>query len=219
MATTTHTIAITFELGGNPPSMQAVYVNGSEVTMSVPAFTTYLINNISYYNLAAIEIPAGAIVKVALQEGNAHTAGANVTLSTLSVDYNSGKTQLQSMLGSSSAPWKAILPTETGDALISLISTVHSSAQQNILRSLQDTFPATAVSDSAIYAGATMQGVRLNRKLPANMSVAITNNNAQQITIPPYTQFSGAILIGSTEISLPLNRVRLCLLLVCSKAW
>jgi hypothetical protein len=172
--------------------MQAIYVNGSEVSMAIPAFTTYLVNNISYYNLAAIDVPAGAVVEVALQEGNAHTAGSNVTLSTLSVDYNSGKTQLQSMLGSSSAPWKAILPTETGDALISLISTVHSSAQQNILRSLQDTFPATAVSDSAIYAGATMQGVRLNRKLPANMPVAITNNNAQQITIPPYTQFSGA---------------------------
>ena len=160
--------------------------------MSVPAFTTYMVDSKSYYNLNAIDIPAGAIAEVALQEGNAHTAGANVTLSSLSVDYNSGKTQLQSMLGSSSVPWKAILPTETGDALISLISTVHSSAQQNILRSLQDTFPATAVSDSAIYAGATMQGVRLNRKLPANMPVAITNNNVQQITIPPYSVFSGA---------------------------
>jgi hypothetical protein len=37
-----------------------------------------------------------------------------------------------------------------------------------------------------------MQGVRLNRKLPANLPVAITNKNAIQITIPPYTLFAGA---------------------------
>ena len=135
--------------------------------MSVPAFSTFIVDGVSYYNLAQIDVVANATVSVALQKGLAAKAGSNVTLSTLSVDYNSGKTQLQSILGSSSAPWKAVLPTETGDAIISLISTVHSSAQQNILRSLQDTFPATAVSDSAIYAGATMQGVRLNRKLPA----------------------------------------------------
>ena len=192
MATITNSLNISFQTGGNPPAMQGTFVNAGNVTMSVPAFSTFIVDGVSYYNLAQIDVVANATVSVALQKGLAAKAGSNVTLSTLSVDYNSGKTQLQSILGSSSAPWKAVLPTETGDAIISLISTVHSSAQQNILRSLQDTFPATAVSDSAIYAGATMQGVRLNRKLPANMSVAITNNNAAQITIPPYTQFAGA---------------------------
>jgi hypothetical protein len=176
--------------------MQATFTSPANQTtaVTIPPFTTFTVDGTSYYNLSSIVVPGGTVegVTVPLQKGIASQQGANVTLSTLSVDYNSGKTQLQAMLGSSSTPWKAVLPTETGDTIISLISTVHASAQQNILRSLQDAFPATAVSDSAIYAGATMQGVRLNRKLPANLPVAITNKNAIQITIPPYTLFAGA---------------------------
>lgn len=114
------------------------------------------------------------------------------SLSSLSVDYNSGKTQLQTLLAASGSPWQALLPTETGDTLTSLIATIHSSAQQNIIRSFQDAFPNTAVADSAIYAGATMQGVRLARKSPASLSVAIRNSGTIDVSIPAYTQFSGA---------------------------
>lgn len=114
------------------------------------------------------------------------------TLSTLSVDYNSGKTQLQSLLVASGSPWQALLPTETGDTLVSLMATIHASAQQNIIRSYQDVFPDTAVADSAIYAAATMQGVRLNRKGPASLPVAITNNGPGPVTVPAYSVFSGA---------------------------
>lgn len=116
----------------------------------------------------------------------------NTTLSTLSVDFNSGKTQLQTLLAATGAPWQALIPAETGDALISLIATVHASAQQNIIRSFQDVFPTTAAADSAIYAAATMQGVRLNRKLPASITVNITNNGTAPITVSPYSTFSGA---------------------------
>lgn len=114
------------------------------------------------------------------------------TLSSLAVDYNSGKTQLQSLLAASGSPWQALLPTETGDTIVSLISTVHASAQQNIIRSFQDAFPNTAVADSAIYAAATMQGVRLDRKLPASLQVTISNSSSSAVSIPPYTSFSGA---------------------------
>ena len=114
------------------------------------------------------------------------------TLSSLSVDYNSSKTQIQSLLAASGSSWQALLPTETGDTLASLIATIHGSAQQNIIRSFQDVFPTTAVADSAVYAAATMQGVRLNRKLPAALNVNITNNGSSTVSIPPYSTFSGA---------------------------
>lgn len=116
----------------------------------------------------------------------------NTTLSTLSVDFNSSKTQLKTLLAATGAPWQALIPAETGDAIISLISTVHASAQQNIVRSFQDVFPTTATANSAIYAAATMQGVRLNRKLPASLTVSITNKGTVPISVSPYSTFSGA---------------------------
>lgn len=114
------------------------------------------------------------------------------SLSSLSVDYNSGKTQLQSLLVSSGSPWRALLPTETGDTLVSLIATVHAAAQQNIIRSFQDAFPDTAAGDSAIFAAAVMQGLRLDRKVPARLQVTITNKGSTQVVLPPYSTFSGA---------------------------
>lgn len=114
------------------------------------------------------------------------------SLSSLSVDYNSGKTQLQSMLVASGSPWRALLPTETGDTLVSLIATVHAAAQQNIVRSFQDAFPETASGDSAIFAAAVMQGLRLDRKVPARLQVTLTNKGTTQIVLPPYSTFSGA---------------------------
>lgn len=115
------------------------------------------------------------------------------TLSTLAVDYNASKDQLRAVLNNSSAQWRAILPTETGDTLLSLIATVNASSQQAIIRAYQDAFPDTAVPDSAIYAAATMQGVRLNRKIPASMQVDLVNSsNTTSVTLTPYTEFSGA---------------------------
>lgn len=116
----------------------------------------------------------------------------NTTLSTLAVDFNSSKTQLQTLLAATGAPWQALLAAETGDAVVSLISTVHASAQQNIIRSFQDVFPSSAVADSAVYAAATMQGVRLNRKLPASLTVTVKNTGKTSVNIPPYSIFSGA---------------------------
>ena len=116
----------------------------------------------------------------------------NTTLSTLSVDFNSSKTQLLTLLAATGAPWQALIPAETGDAIISLIATVHASAQQNIVRSFQDVFPTTAAADSAIYAAATMQGVRLNRKIPASLTVSIINKGTVPISVSPYSTFSGA---------------------------
>ena len=189
----TSKLNVEFVLGGVPQSMQGKFTNTGATDIEVQAFTTFTVNSKDYYNSAKVLVPVGGgQVVVSLSEGSSAKHGSNVTLSTLSVDYNSGKTQLKALLGASSAPWQAVLPTETGDTILSLISTVHASAQQNILRSLQDAFPATAVSDSAIYAGATMQGIRLNRKLPANILVSMVNNSAEQITLPPYTMFSGA---------------------------
>lgn len=120
------------------------------------------------------------------------TTPAPNTLSTLSVDFESGKQQLAANLVATGSAWKAVVPTETGDTIMSFIATVHASAQQNILRSFQDTYPDTAVADTAVYAAATMQGVRLNRHNPASMTVILSNRGLTPVTLPPMSVFSGA---------------------------
>ncbi len=112
------------------------------------------------------------------------------TLSTLTVDYNQSKSQLQTILQNSPSEWKAVLPTETGDTIVSLVATIHATAQQSVLRAAQDVYPDTAVADSAIYAAASMQGVRINRKLPASITVEFSSE--VDATLSPFTTINGA---------------------------
>ena len=112
-----------------------------------------------------------------------------VTLNDITVDQAQFVSQFQDVLGQTQT-WSTGLTTQTSQTLIDLISSVGTFATARITRSKEDSFPETTQSDSAIRAIATMQGLRLSRKLPATILVTLSSTESQ--TLAPYTQFSGA---------------------------
>lgn len=111
-----------------------------------------------------------------------------IDLSTLTVDQNQFVQQLQQAL-SKSGVWSTGITTQTSQTLIELISAIGTFTTAKINRIKEDAFPETAQSDSAILAIANMQGLRLARRMPA--SVPVTLVSGVDVSISPYTQFSG----------------------------
>ena len=112
-----------------------------------------------------------------------------ITLSDITVDQGQFVQQFQDVLAKTNT-WSTGLTTQTSQTLIELVSAIGTFNTARILRAKEDAFPETAQSNSAIRAIANMQGLRLNRKMPATVPVSITSTKTQ--TVAPYTQFSGA---------------------------
>jgi len=111
------------------------------------------------------------------------------SLSSLTVDQTQFVQQLQTIL-EKTGMWSTGITTQTSQTLIELISTIGTLITAKINRIKEDAFSETAQSDSAILAITDMQGVRLSRKMPA--SVVVTMVSSTPVTLPAYSQFSGA---------------------------
>jgi hypothetical protein len=111
-----------------------------------------------------------------------------VNLSEVTVDQGQFVQQLQETLTAKSA-WTSGLTTQTSQTLIELVSAVGTYETSKIIRAREDAYPETAQSDSAIRAIATMQGLRLSRKLPAQVQVTLTSPT--NISFGGFVQFSG----------------------------
>jgi len=85
--------------------------------------------------------------------------------------------------------WSTGLTTQTSQTLIEFISAIGTFLTSRISRAVEDAFPETAQSDSAIRAIVNMQGTRLSRKLPATVPATLVSTTTQ--TLPPYSQLSG----------------------------
>jgi hypothetical protein len=98
--------------------------------------------------------------------------------------------------------WKGELVTQTSQTLVELISSVGAFDQGRILRSYEDSFPETAQADDAVRAITTMQGLRISRWLPSELSATITS--PATVTLPPYTQFTsgGTYLFNREQVVL-----------------
>lgn len=117
-------------------------------------------------------------------------AGANLELSQVHGDFDSLVNQLQNHLVTKDA-WSGFLTTQTGETLLEMVAAVGALNQMRLLRYYQDAFPFTALSDTAVYAIASMQGVRINRK--ASMGVAVNVSSPDgEVIIPELTIFSVA---------------------------
>lgn len=84
--------------------------------------------------------------------------------------------------------WKGELVTQTSQHLIELISTVGTYDQATLIRAHEDSFSETAQSDDAIRAITTMQGLRMTRMGPAQVTASVYS--AEELTIAPYTQWA-----------------------------
>ena len=108
-------------------------------------------------------------------------------LSKVTIDFDGIRTQLENHVAAKQS-WKGFYPTQTGQTLLELIAAVGTLNQVQLLRYSQDAFSATALNDDAIYAIASSQGVRINRKLPMQIKVTLTSKGGT-VAIPEYTQF------------------------------
>lgn len=113
----------------------------------------------------------------------------SLQLSNVRPDWEDIVSQLQSVL-SSQASWQDVLTSSTGETLIEFIAAVGAYDQYSIESAFQECFPLTAKNDSSIYAIAQMLGVRLSRKAAAGVTVTISAPSP--VTIPAYSQFTGA---------------------------
>lgn len=98
--------------------------------------------------------------------------------------------------------WKGTLTTQTSTALLELGSTIGSFAVGKVLRYAEDAFSETVQSDHAIRAIATMQGIRLTRKLPAGVRVVL--QSPASVSITPYTAINvgGYMFFSRTTLKL-----------------
>ena len=108
-------------------------------------------------------------------------------LSDLTADYDQFMFQFNDYLKTKPV-WKGVLTTMTSQTLLGLISTVGVHDQATLIRAREDSFAETAQADDAIRAIAQMQGLRMTRKSPAELSIIL--NSPYPITLEPYSQFT-----------------------------
>lgn len=102
--------------------------------------------------------------------------------------------------------WKGQLTTQTSQTIIEYISTVGALDAAKIIRSSEDAFAETALADDAIRSITTMQGLRMTRKLPAQIVVQLTSTVA--LTLSPYTQMTigGIKFFNRDQIEIAANQ-------------
>jgi hypothetical protein len=122
-------------------------------------------------------------------------------LSDLSQDFDQFVVQFQTQLQNSPV-WVGNLTTQTSETLIEYISTVGVFAQGRITRAYEDAYAETAQSNDAILSIAQMQGLRLSRFLPAQMSVTLTSTIT--VSLAPLTQFqcAGSYFFNNEQLTL-----------------
>lgn len=110
-------------------------------------------------------------------------------ISDMSADFEQFRSDFEQYLGQKES-WKGNLTTMTGQTLIELVAALGAFDQAKISRAFQDAFAETAVSDDAIRACAVMQGIRMTRKLPAQVQCELSAPVG--VVIPAYSQFDCA---------------------------
>ena len=112
----------------------------------------------------------------------------NLELSDLTLEFQDYVTQFEADLRTRNTI-RGFLTTQTSQTLLELVATIGTLNTATLLRRFEDLFLETAMNDSAIYAIAQMQGLRLQRKTPS--SVTATLQSSANTTLPKWTQFQG----------------------------
>jgi len=112
-----------------------------------------------------------------------------VELAFVRPDYESIRQQLQSQLLQSDA-WREVITAGVGETLLEFIATTAAYSQLSIQRGVQETMLPTARMQSSVYNIVRMLGVHIQRKIPAQVQVALENKTSGAVLIPPYSQFN-----------------------------
>lgn len=115
---------------------------------------------------------------------------SEVSLSTTSPDFESVMLQLTTEL-SKNPVWYDSITAATGQTLIRMVAAGIVYDQFSIERALQEAFPHLASSESSVYAGAELLGMRVTRVKPATVTVRMSRlDKAELLEIPRFTVFS-----------------------------
>ena len=112
-----------------------------------------------------------------------------IQLSQVAPDFSDLVTQFQNELATKDA-WKDRLTSSTGQTLLEMIASIGAYSQYSIESSYQEVWPESAKNANSLFAASNFAGVRINRKLPASATVAMSA--VTTTVIPPFTQFVGA---------------------------
>jgi hypothetical protein len=175
-------------------------MSGTDTTSVVRAtinnLATFISTNIGMSSPTYTEI--FTLIQTYVQE-NGQIA---IPLSNVSVDYETNKAELESMLLSPSNSWQDKVNTGTGETITQLMATILTFNQFAIVRSAQETMIPTAAIDSSIYTGTVFLGVRLTRKIPADNPCSLTRSGdtTSSLEIDPYTQFvAGGVFLFNRD--------------------
>lgn len=114
----------------------------------------------------------------------------NFSLSTVKPDYQSINEQLSGYLAQK-ASWLSLGKSSTGTLLIEAISFVGESSQYSIQAAVNETTLRNAKIAESIYTNCRFLGVRVSRKIPAERTAILQNNNlnATFLEVPAFTEF------------------------------
>jgi len=155
------------------------------VRADVDALAEYIATNLS-------GSPTAENIAVAIQAYIASIDPSDIPLSSVSVDYEVNKAEMEAILAAKNT-WKDITTAGTGQTLLQMIATALTYNQYSIVRSAQETMLPTAIIDSSIYTASQHLGVRLSRRIPAAMTVTLTRTSGTlSATIDAYSQFIAA---------------------------
>ena len=87
-------------------------------------------------------------------------------------------------------PWQDKLNSSLNTFLVDLLAGLTTNANSRTDIAQLESLLLTARRDSSIYAISRMLGVKLNRRTSAAVTVRLTNNTLDRVTIPPYSPFT-----------------------------
>ena len=128
----------------------------------------------------------------------------NLQLSSTNLDFDYFKSAIKAYLSSTEA-WGNVVNSPIADSAIDVLASIGTLDALKILRAAQESSRQTAMSTNTVYAIASEQGIRLTRKVPGSLIVALDNKSATDVVIDPYSVFesSGTFFFNRTTITIP----------------
>ena len=117
---------------------------------------------------------------------------AKVNLSNVSVDFETLLQELTNDLRTRNT-WKDLLLSSTGTTILEYVASIGTFNQYNIEMAFREAFLSKALRDSSIYGISRMLGISVGRKIPAIVTVSLTNNSNDVLYIPALDTFTSSV--------------------------
>ena len=168
-------------------------MSGSSVLNPVPGpYVRAPVSSVSTY--LAANLPgsiSSSVIEASLSAYILANPPAPLPLTAINPDFESNKGEMLGVLAGTNS-WADIATVGVGETFSEMIATAATLNQLSIEKAVQESIIDTAVLDSSIYGITRMLGVKIQRRIPANVPVLLSNTISTTTTleIPAYTQFT-----------------------------